>query len=142
MSAARHTVGAPAVVPDVRARRLLRLVTDVACPGACSLDRAPDRAVLGGRRELALVLCPRELCLRSPPPTSAHRFRWPNPPTYTARTRDCLTIRLPGSRRAAPGEQSKRERSWSARVSAPTTFSSFCPAKSPSPPPTTRAIGT
>src|SRR6202165_974579 len=105
MSAARHTVGAPAAVPDVRARRLLRFFAHAACPGACSLDRA----VLGGRRELALVLCPRELCLRSPPPTSAHRFRWPNPPTYTARTRDCLTIRSPRSRRAGRREQSSRE---------------------------------
>src|ERR1700692_382506 len=110
MSAARNTVGAPAVVPDVRTRRLLRFFAHAACPGACSLDRAPDRAVLGSRRELALVLCPRELCLRSPPPTSAHRLRGPNPPTYTARTHDCLTIRLPRSRRAAPAEQSTRER--------------------------------
>src|ERR1700682_3981677 len=112
MSAARHTVGAPTAVPDVRARRLLRFFAHAACPGARSRHRAPDRAVLGGRRELALVLCPRELCLRSPPPTSAHRFRWPNPPTYTARTRDCLTIRLPGSRRAAARGASKGESRW------------------------------
>src|SRR6185312_10017203 len=50
--------------------------------------------------------------------TSAHRFRWPKPPTSTARTRDCLTIRLPPSRQAAPGAPSKRARRWSARVRA------------------------
>src|SRR6185369_15715436 len=142
MSAARHTVGPPAAVPDVRARRLLRLVAHAACPSARALDRAPDRAVHGGRRELALVLRPRELCLRPPPPTSANRRRWPKPPTSTARTRDCPTIRSPPSRQAAPAEPSTRERCWSARVSAPTTSSSFCPAKSPSAPQTTRATGT
>ena len=34
MPAARHTVGPPAAVPDVRPRRLLRLVADAACPRA------------------------------------------------------------------------------------------------------------
>ena len=51
------------------------------------------------------MLRPRELCLR-PPSTSANRLRWPKPPTSTARTRDCLTIRLPPSRQAAPGAPS------------------------------------
>src|ERR1700716_3083379 len=109
MSAPRHTVGAPAVVPDVRARRLLRFFPDAAIQGAGSLDWSTERAVVGGRRELARVLCRRELCLRSPPPTSAHRFRWPNPPTYTARTRDCLTIRSPRSRRGGRGGRARRE---------------------------------
>src|SRR6185437_6387384 len=130
MSAARHTVGPPAAVPDVRARRLLRLVTHAACPSARTHGGTPDRAVHGGRRELALVLCPRRLCLR-PPSTSANRLRWPKPPTSTARTRDCPTIRLPPSRQAAPGAPSTRAKRWSARVSALTTSSSCCPARSP-----------
>ena len=51
------------------------------------------------------MLRPRELCLR-PPSTSANRLRWPKPPTSTARTRDCPTIRSPPSRQAAPGAPS------------------------------------
>ena len=58
MPAARHTVGPPAAVPDLRARRLLRLVTDAACPSARAHGGPPDRAVHGARRELALVLRP------------------------------------------------------------------------------------
>src|SRR4029077_10992648 len=116
MSAARHTVGPPAAVPDVRARRLLRLVAPPGRPGPRAPDRAPDVAVHGGRRELALVLRPRELCLRPPPPTSANRRRWPKPPTSTARTRDCPTIRSPPSRQAAPPRPSARGECWPAGV--------------------------
>src|SRR6202165_5153508 len=116
MSAARHTVGVPAAVPDVRARRLLRFFAHAACPGARPHGGPPDRAVHGAGTDVALVLCPRELCLRSPPPTSAHRFRWPNPPTYTARTPDCPTIRLPRSRRGAAAPPRARGGWWCARV--------------------------
>src|SRR6476469_10845874 len=110
MPAARHTVGTPAVVPDLRARGLLRFFTHAARPGACSFDRAPDRAVLRARRELALVLCPRELCLRSPPATSARRIRWLKLPTSTVHTRDCPMIKSPRLSRAAPTERWTRER--------------------------------
>ena len=49
------------------------------------------------------------LCLR-PPSTSANRLRWPKPPTSTARTRDCPTIRChPRGRRRPARRQSGRD---------------------------------
>src|SRR6186997_1376948 len=99
MSAARHAVGASAAVPVVRACRLLRLVTDAACPGTRAHGWPPDRAVYGARGDVALVLRRRELCLRQPP-ISAHRLRRRKPPTYTVRTLGCPTYRLSLLRRA------------------------------------------
>jgi hypothetical protein len=65
MPPARHAVGASAALPDMRARRLLRLVTDSARQGACRPHGASDRAVHGTRRDVAVVLSPRRLCLRT-----------------------------------------------------------------------------
>ena len=61
--AARHTVGAPAVVPDLRAGRVLRLLTDEARPGSCPRRRTSDRPLLRTGRGLALVLLRRGLCM-------------------------------------------------------------------------------
>src|SRR4029079_19546164 len=51
-----HPVAAPAAVPDLRARRVLRLVPDAARPRARRCDRPSDRPLAGARRELAVVL--------------------------------------------------------------------------------------
>ena len=45
----RHAVGASSVVPDVRARRLLRLVADATCQEPRPHHRAPYRAIHGAR---------------------------------------------------------------------------------------------
>ena len=52
----REYLGAPADVPDVRARRLLRLQPARARQPALPRDRSPRHAVGGARRELAVVL--------------------------------------------------------------------------------------
>src|SRR5580693_3931126 len=53
---ARVPVGAPAAVPDLRARGLLRFLAVAARARARLRDRAPDRRVARARRVLALVL--------------------------------------------------------------------------------------
>jgi hypothetical protein len=63
MPGTRHPVGASSAVPDVRARRLLRLVADATRQEPRPHHRAPHHAIHGARRILALVLCPRELRL-------------------------------------------------------------------------------
>src|SRR5580693_6180029 len=65
-------VGAPAPVPDLRARGLLRLFAAPSRAGPRLRGRSPDRPVVRAGRGLALVLCRRNLRLRSPrrPPTS------------------------------------------------------------------------
>src|SRR6185437_10463056 len=60
-------VGAPAPVPDLRARGLLRLFAAPARPGPRLRGRAPDRPVVRAGRGLAVVLCRRNLRLRKPP---------------------------------------------------------------------------
>jgi len=60
-------VGAPASVPDLRARGLLRLFATAARARPRLRRRAPDRPVVRARRGLALVLCRRNLRLRKPP---------------------------------------------------------------------------
>ena len=60
-------VGAPAPVPDLRTRRVLRLVPAAARSRARLRNRPPDRAVLRAGRELALVLCRRNLRLIAAP---------------------------------------------------------------------------
>ena len=54
--ARRHPLGAPAAVPDLRARRLLRLLDRQARDRALPRDRAPGDAQHRARRGLALVL--------------------------------------------------------------------------------------
>src|ERR1700722_3633949 len=56
-------VGAPAAVPDLRARRVLRLLPAAARPRSRLRGRPPGRAVVRAGRELALVLCRRNLRL-------------------------------------------------------------------------------
>src|ERR1700757_5070702 len=63
MRGTRHPVGASSAVPDVRARRLLRLVADATRQEPRPHHRASHHAIHGARRILALVLCPRELRL-------------------------------------------------------------------------------
>ena len=139
MPAARRTVGPLAAVPDVPS------MSAAATRHRCGMpERAhggpPDRAVIDWDRRGVGATSMRTMSEVAIDQRESRR--WPKPPTSTARTRDCPTIRLPPSRQAAPGAPSKRARRLSARVSAPTTSSSFCPARSPSPRPTTRAIGT
>src|SRR5690349_18796345 len=50
-------VGAFALVPDLRSRRLLRLLSASACKPAFPQQRAPDYPTLRTGRGLALVLC-------------------------------------------------------------------------------------
>src|SRR5580700_10301537 len=56
-------VGAPAAVPDLRTRRVLRFVPAAARPRPRLSGRPPGRAVVRAGRELALVLCRRNLRL-------------------------------------------------------------------------------
>src|SRR5262249_26040798 len=52
----RAALGAPASLPLVRIRRLLRLVAESPCDGALLGERAPHRALPGARRDVAMVL--------------------------------------------------------------------------------------
>src|ERR1700748_3832193 len=63
MPPARDGMGALAAVPDLRARRLLRLFSAPASPRARPRGRPPDRAFVRAGRELALVLCRRTVRL-------------------------------------------------------------------------------
>src|ERR1700759_2948435 len=69
---ARVPVGAPAALPDLRARGLLRFLAASARARARLRGRAPDRRVFRAGRVLALVLCQRSLRLS---------LRWPCPGT-------------------------------------------------------------
>src|SRR6185312_2649456 len=68
---ARYSLGAPAPVPDVWPRRLLRFVARPPRAPACASDRPPDRPVLRARGGLALVLLRRDLRLSVDDGTSA-----------------------------------------------------------------------
>src|ERR1700722_1990982 len=84
-------VGAPAPVPDLRTRRVLRLVPAAARSRARLRNWPPDRAVLRAGRELARVLCRRTLRLIAAParatrdpgrrPSPGQASRWRRPPT-------------------------------------------------------------
>src|ERR1700722_12860678 len=77
--AARHTMGAVAAVPHLWTCRLLRFVTDAACAPPPLFSWPPDRAIPGARRNVAVVLRARELCLASPqtvPFPQPQRLRW------------------------------------------------------------------
>src|SRR5580704_1990807 len=53
----RRCVGSLAALPDVRSRRLLRLLAEQARNAALSRDAPPRDTVLSARGALALVLC-------------------------------------------------------------------------------------
>src|ERR1700761_4276061 len=66
MPAPRLGLDPPPTVPDLRARRVLRLLPAPARPRACPCHRSPDRAIVRAGRGLALVLCRRDLRLNDP----------------------------------------------------------------------------
>src|ERR1700742_4548391 len=58
-----NPVGAPAAVPYLRARGMLRFLADAARARARLRGRAPDRRLVRAGRVLALVLCRRNVRL-------------------------------------------------------------------------------
>src|SRR5258708_39936343 len=73
--AAGHPVGTAAAMPDLRARRLLRLLTRAPCPHPRVPHRAPGGAVVRAGRGLALVLLRTQLCLSAYPRMTGAQMR-------------------------------------------------------------------
>ena len=137
MPGAGVQVGSSAALPGLWPCRLLRLFPAPARSRPCLRGRAPHRAVVRAGRELALVLCRRNLCLNSAPnPALASVSR----PLSSARISRRLLIRtgpipawmMPGSRRYprwASAALRSRETSCSGRETGTAAFSSSWPGK-------------
>ena len=114
MLADRFTLAAPAAVPHLRARGLLRFLPDAACSRARRPHRPPHRAILRAGRVVAVVLCRRDLRLKAGRRTIPSRLPPETPDLHGAYPRlsaaEIETLSAHGERRFVdPGEVLLRE---------------------------------